>query len=88
MSTPHTQYDPHLHARVPAALLDTALHLAQALLDGRARDPHLLQAATALTAAIPQHLADANTPLPERLARLRQASQEAPGAPAPAQGAG
>ncbi|MFB7678320.1 hypothetical protein ACFC26_43695 [Kitasatospora purpeofusca] len=52
------------HVRAPAALLESALHLAQALLEQPGTDPLLLEAAEGLAAVIPQYLAAARTPPP------------------------
>ncbi|MFG2910871.1 hypothetical protein ACGF13_38225 [Kitasatospora sp. NPDC048286] len=60
------------HVRVPAAVLESALHLAQALLDRPGEDPLLLEAAEGLAAVIPQYLSAARTPTPAQPpARLR-----------------
>ncbi|MFE7526659.1 hypothetical protein ACFU7Y_13135 [Kitasatospora sp. NPDC057542] len=48
----------------PAAVLESALHLAQALLERPIEDPLLLEAAAGVTAGIPQYLAAARTPPP------------------------
>jgi len=56
------------HVRTPAAVLESALHLAQALLEQSAMDPLLLEAAEGLAAVIPQYLAAARpAPAPARL---------------------
>ncbi|WP_371493494.1 hypothetical protein OG871_38935 [Kitasatospora sp. NBC_00374] len=66
------------HIRTPAAVLESALHLAQALLDRPAEDPLLLEAAEGLAAVIPQYLAAAHTPAPGRPAEPRRRLQAAP----------
>ncbi|MEU8927029.1 hypothetical protein AB0D10_39940 [Kitasatospora sp. NPDC048545] len=63
--------------RAPAAVLEAALHLAQALLDRPGEDPLLLEAAEGLAAVIPHHLAAARTP-PAPPTRLRPAPAPAP----------
>ncbi|WP_371484894.1 hypothetical protein [Kitasatospora sp. NBC_00315] len=65
------------HVRTPAAVLEAALHLAQALLDRPREDPHLLQAAEGLAAVIPQYLTPARTPAAPPSARLRPAPEPA-----------
>ncbi|MEU8927751.1 hypothetical protein AB0D10_43770 [Kitasatospora sp. NPDC048545] len=60
------------HVRAPAAVLESALHLTQALLKQPCADPLLLEAAEGLAAVIPQYLAAARTPAPTPpAARLR-----------------
>ncbi|MFE5586280.1 hypothetical protein [Kitasatospora sp. NPDC056531] len=58
------------HVRAPAAVLESALHPAQALLEQPHADPLLLEAAEGLAAVIPQYLPvrqPAPTPPPARL---------------------
>ncbi|WP_043478203.1 hypothetical protein [Kitasatospora sp. MBT66] len=64
--------------RAPAAVLEAALHLAQALLDRPGEDPLLLEAAEGLAAVIPQHLAAARQQ-PAPPTRLRPAPVPDPG---------
>jgi len=59
--------------KAPAAVLESALHLAQALLERSGEDPLLLEAAAGLAAVIPQFLPAAR-PQPPTItppARLR-----------------
>ncbi|MFB7668351.1 hypothetical protein ACFC1R_31270 [Kitasatospora sp. NPDC056138] len=66
------------HVRTPAAVLESALHLAQALLARPGEDPLLLEAAEGLAAVIPQYLPAARTPAPTPPAppvRLRPAPE-------------
>ncbi|MGW2542119.1 hypothetical protein ACWC5I_14930 [Kitasatospora sp. NPDC001574] len=67
--------------RAPAAVLEAALHLAQALLDRPGEDPLLLEAAEGLAAVIPRHLAAARQQLapPTPPTRLRPAPVPDPG---------
>lgn len=62
--------------KVPAAALESALHLAQALLERPDEDPLLLEAAAGLAAVLPQYLAAARPPTPAAPpARLRPAPE-------------
>ncbi|MFD4905166.1 hypothetical protein [Kitasatospora purpeofusca] len=66
------------HVRTPAAVLESALHLAQALLARPGEDPLLLEAAEGLAAVIPQYLAAARSPAqtqPDPPVRLRPAPE-------------
>ncbi|MFJ2864125.1 hypothetical protein [Kitasatospora sp. NPDC087314] len=71
--------------KTPAAVLESALHLAQALLERPGEDPLLLEAAEGLAAVIPQFLATARQPptSPAPPVRLRPVPAPIPGSRAP-----